>query len=40
MDVMGGALSQSPVCADFEANMRALSIWDVQLAMTVLKTAM
>ena len=37
MDVMGGALSQSPVCAAFEAKIRALSIWDVQLAKSMLK---
>ena len=37
MDVIGGALSQSPVCAAFEARIRALSIWDVQLAKSMLK---
>ena len=34
---MGGALSQSPVYAAFEAKIRALTIWDVQLAKRMLK---
>ena len=37
MVVMGGALSQSPVRAAFEARIRALSIWGVQLAKRMLK---
>ena len=37
MDVMGGALSQSPLCTVFEAKIRALTIWDVPSAKRMLK---
>ena len=37
MDAMSGALSQSPECAAFEAKIRALTIWYVQLAKSMLK---
>ena len=37
MDVMGGVLSQLPEHAAFDAKIRAISIWDVQLAKRMLK---